>query len=249
MSWQVINAETPRPEPVHHALDELLLDRLNDGESDPTLRFWYRTSRGIPLGRFQAYADEVAVDYVETHDISVVRRVTGGGAMYVAPGDVITFSMYLPRDAVAADIETSYEQLNQWVIDALTDLDVAISHEPLNDVVHPDGKIGGAAQLRKQNAVLHHMTMSYDLDTAAMLRALRIGEEKLSDKAVKSAEKRVAVLREYTDLSRQAVIEHLIETFQDTYGGDQTTFEPSLLADARERAEAKFMTDEWNKQL
>ncbi|MFW5900404.1 MAG: lipoate--protein ligase family protein, partial [Halodesulfurarchaeum sp.] len=95
-------------EPMHHALDQVLLDRLDAGEIEPTVRFWYRTGPAIPLGRFQAYEDEVAVEYVEETGIDVIRRITGGGAMFAEPGDVITYSMYLPKSAVPTDVEESY---------------------------------------------------------------------------------------------------------------------------------------------
>ena len=154
--WRIID-EGVYDEATQHALDEVLIERLARDEMTPTLRFWYRTGPAVPLGRFQAYADEVQTEYVREHGIDVVRRITGGGAMYVEPGAVITYSIYLPRDAVPEDVERSYEQLNQWAIDALCDLSLSIYHEPLNDIAHEDGKIGGAAQLRRSNAVLHHV--------------------------------------------------------------------------------------------
>lgn len=249
MNWQIINTGTPRSEAVHHALDELLLEGVDNGTIPPTLRFWYRETPAVPLGRFQAYEDEVAVEYVDTHDIPVIRRITGGGAMYVDQGDVITYSMYLPRSSVPDDIEDSYATLNEWVLEALRELGLEVRHEPLNDIAHADGKIGGAAQLRKRNAVLHHATMSYSLDLAEMLRTLRIGEEKLSDKAVKSAEKRVTLIDEYTDATRAAVIDALITAFQAEYGGEQATLDETLITEAEELAGEKFRTDEWNKKL
>lgn len=246
--WRIVDEGT-YSEPVQQALEEVLTGRLDRGEMDPTLRIWYRDSPAVPMGRFQAYADEVAVDYVEEHGIDVVRRITGGGAMYVEPGTVITYSMYLPRSAVPDDVEESYATLDRWVIDALNDLGLDVEHEPLNDISHPDGKIGGAAQLRTGDAVLHHTTMSYDLDTEEMLRVLRIGEDKISDKAVKSAEKRVAVMRDYIDETREEVIVALIDAFQDTYGGTMGSLTDDELSAARELADEKFATDEWNKKL
>ena len=249
MTWQIVDEPTSYSEPMHHALDEVLLDRLNRGEIEPTLRFWYRETPAIPLGRFQAYADEVAVDYVESRNIPVVRRITGGGAMYVEPGDVITYSMYIPREDIPEDVEESYATLDEWVIEGLGRVGLEVEHEPLNDISHAEGKIGGSAQLRKNHAVLHHTTMSYDLDIEAMLSALRIGEEKVSDKAVKSAEKRVAVMRDHIDATREEVIEGLKAAFEDIYGGEVGSFDQETLDAAAELAETKFSTDEWNKKL
>jgi lipoate-protein ligase A len=247
-NWRIIDGGI-HDESIHHALDDVLIDRLDDGEMSPTLRFWYRTRPAVPIGRFQAYADEVRDGYVRDHGIDVVRRITGGGAMYAEPGAVITYSLYLPREAVSDDIERSYERLNRWAIDALGDLGLAAVHEPLNDIAHESGKIGGAAQLRRSNAVLHHVTMSYALDIEAMLRALRIGEEKISDEAVESAEKRVTRITDHIDESRGDVIDRLKDEFHDTYGGEKGTLTDDELTAAERRAETKFRTEEWNKQL
>lgn len=247
-SWRIID-EGVYDEPTHHALDEVLIERLNNNEIAPTIRFWYRTGSAVPIGRFQAYADEVQDKYVRDHDIDVVRRITGGGSMYAEPDAVITYSMYLPRDVVSEDIDQSYEQLNRWAIDALCDLGLAAFHEPLNDIAHEEGKIGGAAQLRRSNAVLHHVTMSYALDIEAMLRALRIGEEKISDKAVESADKRVTRIANYVDEDREAVIERFVGKFRDTYGGKRGSLTNEELSEAERRAETKFSTDGWNKRL
>ncbi|MFC4247846.1 biotin/lipoate A/B protein ligase family protein [Natribaculum luteum] len=248
MTYRIVDAGT-YSEPVQQALEGVLTERLDEGDLEPTLRFWHRESPAVALGRFQAYADEVAVDYVDEHDVDVVRRLTGGGAMYVEPGAVITYSLYLPREAVSDDIEASYAELDQWAIDALRSVGLDVFHEPLNDITHADGKIGGSAQLRKDDAVLHHTTMSYALDTSEMLRVLRIGEEKVSDKAIKSAEKRVAVMRDYVDATRAEIIDAMKETFTDRFDAEPGSLPDDVVNDARTRATETFASDEWNRKL
>jgi len=248
MKLRVVDGGT-YSEPVQQALERVLTDRLADGEIDPTLRFWYRERPAVPLGRFQAYADEVAVDYAAEQGVDVVRRVTGGGAMYVEPGAVITYSLYLPRSAVADDVAASYAELDQFAIDALQGLGLDVRHEPLNDIAHPEGKIGGAAQLRTGDAVLHHTTMSYELDTAEMLRVLRIGEEKVSDKAITSAEKRVARISDHVGASRREVVDAIIEAAGDRYDTVEDELSEAVLTDARDLAAEQFATDAWNRKL
>src|SRR3546814_1660442 len=97
--------------------------------------------------------------------------------------------------------------------------DVCSSDLPLNDITSSAGKIAGAAQTRRRGAVLHHVTMAYDIDAVRMLEVLRIGREKLSDKGTTSAVKRVDPLRSQTGLAREAVIEHMVETFRARHGG------------------------------
>lgn len=248
--WRIIN-EGKYSEAMHHAIDEVLTEKLNNGEMRPTLRFWYRKSPSVPFGRFQAYEDEVEHDYAKEKGIEVVRRITGGGAMFCEPGNVITYSIYIPRDRIPEDVEESYRELDKFAVETLQDLGVDANYQPLNDIEHPDGKLGGAAQLRKQNAVLHHTTMSYGLDIEEMLKVLRIGKEKVSDKAIKSTEKRVSRIKDHTDSSREKVIQALIQKFSEDK--DQDLIEEGLtqeeLSEAEELAEEKFSSEEWNRKL
>ncbi len=246
--WRIIN-EGKYSEAMHHALDEVLLKKMERGDMRPTLRFWYRPHTSIPIGRFQSYHDEVEHDFIEDNDIEVVRRITGGGAMFSEPGKVITYSIYIPKDQVSSDIRESYRELDRFAVDALNDLGVEAEYRPLNDIEHPAGKLGGAAQIRKNNAVLHHTMMSYDLDTRKMLKALRIGKEKVSDKAIESAEKRVARISDYIDDSREEVIEALIENFVSDKEWEYGSLTDEEIEKAEKLADEKFRSDKWNKKL
>jgi lipoate-protein ligase A len=234
---------------MHHALDEVLLDRVAAGDSPPVFRFWERDSPSVPIGRFQAFADEVDIEYVSENKIPVVRRITGGGAMFCQPKKVITYSIVLPRDTVPEDVEESYAVLDAFAINALRGLGLEARHEPLNDIVNDYGKIGGSAQLRAGDGVLHHTTMSYDLDIREMLRVLRIGDDKLSDKAVKSAEKRVTRIKDHIDSSYDDVQESLLNAWRTQHGGEYDELTENERAAAQELASAKYESDEWNRSI
>lgn len=169
--------------------------------------------------------------------------------MYAEPEKVITYSLYLPEDMVPDDVEESYRELDRWAVEALNEMGLDVEYKPLNDIEHQDGKVGGAAQLRRGNAVLHHTMLSYDLDTRNMLKALRIGEQKVSDKAIESAEKRVAVMNDYIDHSREEVIEKLIERFKQEYGGKEVSLTDEEREKAEKLADKKFSSDDWNRKL
>jgi lipoate-protein ligase A len=248
LTWRIINEGEYR-EAMHHAIDEILTERMEEGEIQPTLRFWYRKNPSVPFGRFQSLEDEVEVKYAEENSIEVVRRITGGGAMFAEPGKVITYSIYLPKEKAPEGIEESYEELDRFAVEALQELGLDAEYEPLNDVMHEEGKLGGAAQLRKDDAVLHHTTMSFDLDTAEMLRVLRIGKEKVSDKAIKSAEQRVSRISDHIDHSRQEVIEKMIEKFEENHEVERDSLTEQELEEARELMKEKFSDEEWNFKL
>jgi len=246
--WRIIN-EGEYSEAMHHAIDEILTEKMENENMEPTLRFWYRKNPSVPFGRFQSFEDEVEVNYAEENNIEVVRRITGGGAMFAEPGNVITYSIYIPEEKIPEDIEESYEQLDEFAVEALKELGVEASYEPLNDIEHEDGKLGGAAQLRKENAVLHHTTMSFDLDKKEMLRVLRIGKEKVSDKAVKSAEQRVSRISDHINHPREKVIEKMIEKFSEGREVEEGSLTEEEIEEVRELAEEKFSSEDWNQQL
>ena len=248
MKWRVIN-EGEHSEAVHQALEEVLINRMNDGDMQPTFRIWRRPHASIPFGRFQSYQDEVEEDFVEKEGIEPVRRITGGGAMFSEPGNVITYSIYIPEDQVNSDVRKSYQQLDNFAVKTLREIGVDVSYEPVNDIIHDSGKIGGAAQLRKGDVVLHHTMMSYDLNIERMLKALRIGDEKVSDKAIESAEQRVSRIKNHTDISRDRVIEKLIEKFTEGKEWEKGSLTDEELESARKLASEKFETDEWNKKM
>lgn len=247
--WRVIDERTSRTEPVHHGLDAALLARVGAGESPPTLRFWARTEPSVLLGRFQAYDDEVATDYVEREGIIVVRRITGGGAVYCEPGGVLTYSLAAPRSALPDDVAEGFAVCNEWVAAVLQELGVDAAHDPLNDIAHPDGKIAGSAQLRTEDAVLHHAVLSHTLDAAEMVRVLRIGEAKLSDKAVTSAESAVAPIGQYADATPDGVTDALREGFCERFEGTEGSLTEAELVDGQARAARRFATNEWTRRL
>lgn len=243
--WQLIHT-VAQPPALHMALDDVLTDEVSCGRRAPTLRVWEWESSAVVIGRFQSLRNEVDADGARRHGIEVVRRISGGGAMFIEPGNTITYSIYAPLSMVAGlSFQEAYAFMDEWVIDALADLGIAAWYQPLNDIVSPLGKIAGAAQARRGNAVLHHVTMAYDIDATKMLQVLRIGREKLSDKGTTSAQKRVDPLRGQTGLSRETVIARMIDTFRTRHGLGDDTLRDEELARAEALARDKFSSSEW----
>jgi lipoate---protein ligase len=167
--------------------------------------------------------------------------------MFIEPGNTITYSLYVPDSLVQGmTFAESYAFLDDWVLGALGDLGIKAWYQPLNDITSDAGKIAGAAQKRfATGAVLHHVTMAYDIDADKMLEVLRIGREKLSDKGTKSANKRVDPLRRQTGLSREAVIESMISSFRARHGLADDTLHADELSAAEKLVQDKYTTPEW----
>ncbi|YAL83139.1 lipoate--protein ligase family protein [Dermacoccaceae bacterium W4C1] len=237
----------PQHPPMQMALDEVIAREVGEGTRPPTLRVWEWASNAVIIGSFQSLRNEVDLDAAQRHDTTVVRRISGGGAMFVEPGNTITYSLYVPSTLVEGmSFAESYAFLDAWVLRALRELGVDASYAGLNDIASPQGKIGGAAQKRLANgAVLHHVTMSYDMDAAKMLDILRIGREKLSDKGIVSAAKRVDPIRSQTGMSREDVIAAMLAHFEASYGLREGEVSEATTARAQELVTTKFGTPEW----
>ncbi|MGG5174170.1 lipoate--protein ligase family protein [Pseudarthrobacter sp. J1763] len=244
--WEVIRP-TVQPTNINVALDEVLTQAVGAGKHQPTLRFWDWEEPSVVIGSFQSYRNELHPEGVQKHNISVVRRVTGGGAMFMEGGNCITYSLYLPQTLVdGLSFEESYAFLDAWVMAALKRLGIEAFYVPLNDIATDQGKIGGAAQKRLANGgMLHHVTMSYNIDADKMVEVLRIGKEKLSDKGTRSAKKRVDPLRRQTGLTREEIINTMIEVFKERYGATETTLSEAEFSAAQQRVIEKFGTEEW----
>ena len=228
------------------AIDEELTLRVGAGERLPTLRFWSWTSNCVVLGRFQSVRNEVQIESARDHGVEIVRRISGGGAMFIEPAGAITYSLYVPTAmAQGMSFAESYAFFDSWVIAALRKLGIDAWYAPLNDITSADGKIGGAAQARRGGAILHHTTMAYEMNTTLMTQVLRIGQEKLSDKGIRSADKRVAPLRQQTEMARETIIQHLVAEFADLTDLHMDTISDEEMASSAERVRSRFETHDW----
>jgi len=248
-TWQVIPG-VPRPPAMNIALDEVLTERVGAGLRPPTLRIWGWSAPCVVLGRFQSVRNEVNEAAATENGIAIVRRISGGGAMFIEPEGAITWSIHAPEAMVQGmSFPESYAFFDAWVVDALRALGIDAWYAPLNDITSANGKIGGAAQARRNHAVLHHTTMAYEMNTDLMTRVLRIGKEKLSDKGIRSADKRVGPLRQQTALPRDTIITHMLNQFRERYpaaGGEVSAEE---LEEAARRVRDRFSTDAWTHLL
>ncbi|MES9510090.1 biotin/lipoate A/B protein ligase family protein [Streptomyces sp. NPDC000609] len=253
--WQLVHTEAQAPA-LHMALDEVLTAEVAAGRRAPTLRVWEWASPAVVIGSFQSLRNEVDAEGAARHGMTVVRRISGGGAMFVEPMSTITYSLSVPDSLVSGlTFADSYAYLDDWVLGALGDMGIKAWYQPLNDIATDAGKIAGAAQKRVvgtdggPGAVLHHVTMSYDIDADKMLEVLRIGKEKLSDKGTRSAKKRVDPLRRQTGLAREAVIERMIDSFRTRYGLTRGGVTDEEMARAEELVRTKFGTAEWTARV
>lgn len=249
LSWRFI-PETPCSPGENMALDELMLGAGAD-DGIATFRLWGWRCPAIVLGLHQSVKNEVDLAAAAAEGFAVVRRLTGGGTMVATPDGVITYSLVLPRATLAGEpIARTYEILDRWVVDAIRGLGVGdASYVPVNDIACDAGKIGGAAQARRGEVVLHHTMIAYSVDPLQIARVLRVGREKLSDKGVLSADKRVCPLSRRLDISRGVLVERLVDFFRHRFRVIDSALTGEEIQEAVRLATTKYETPEWTFRI
>jgi lipoate-protein ligase A len=232
----------------HMALDEVLLDRFLAGTRGPTLRFWGWIAPALVLGSNQSVANEVDEVAATERGFTLTRRISGGGTMLAEPDRTITWSLVLPAAMVAGmSFAESYVHLDEFAVAALRGLGVDAGYRPLNDIVAGGAKVAGAAQARRRDAVLHHVTMAWDLDDALMRSLIRVGRPARSERGVRSADKAVAPLA--TLVGAGVTREDAVAALAAAFGGRAGTYDELELDDAATLAAAKYSRPEWIYRL
>lgn len=247
--WELI-APQPMAPHLQMALDEVLLGRVASGERPPTVRFWEWGQPALVLGSHQVLANEIDVREACLRGFSIARRMSGGGTMIVEPRRSITYSIYAPESVVKGmSYVASFAFLDGWVVDCLRALGVPAGYRPINDIVSPEGKIGGAAQARRRHTVLHHTAIAFTMDPAIVPRLIRIGRERVSPRGVRSAEKAVSPLSRWTSLDRDGVVERLWDWFAALGRAQEGHVSSKELSAAHRLAAEKYATAEWLNRM
>jgi lipoate-protein ligase A len=236
------------PAVEHLALDEVLLDAIAAGSRGPCVRFWSWTEHCLVLGSHQSVSNEVDAEACASLGFAVLRRMSGGGTMVCEPGATLTYSLYLPESLVRGlSFVESFAYLDAWVVTTLRELGVPAGYRPINDIISlpGEGKIAGAAQARRRGAVLHHTTAAYSTDPAIVPRLIRIGRPPVTARGLRSAEREVTPLAQFTTLPLGAMVEALMRAA----GGPVSDVTADELEAARALARSKYATEAWISRL
>ena len=175
------------------AFEEYAFERLDPCEN---LLILWRNDRTVVVGRHQNAAAEVNADYIRSHDVRVVRRLSGGGAVYHDLGN-LNFTFIREQENAGID----FAPFVGPVLRALARLGVRAELSGRNDLTIDGRKFSGNAQYARRGRVMHHGTLLFDTQLEALSEALRPSGEKLESKAVPSVRSRVTNIREHTDAS------------------------------------------------
>lgn len=244
MKWRIVELET-HDAYFNMALDEAVSEGIMNGSSPPTIRFYTWDPGAVSIGYFQSMRDEVNLDACRELGIDVIRRWTGGGAVYHDAQGEITYSLMAPVSLFPRNINRSYEMICCYIVNGLKNLGIDAGFSPVNDVLAGGKKISGSAQTRRGGILLQHGTILYDLDLATMFSVLNVSKQKITDKMILSAKERVTSILMHKDVNKNLVYEAIMRSFiEDKDHGYGTWTEEELLR-AKELVLKKYKTDEW----
>lgn len=177
---------------INLALEEYVLEKF--GENDTYLLF-YINEPSIIVGRNQNSVEEINTDYVDEKDIKVVRRLSGGGAVYHDEGN-LNFSFITKDDGESFH---DFEKFTQPVVEALNHLGVPAELIGRNDLEVEGRKISGNAMFATRGRMFSHGTLMLDSEIEHVVSALNVQKEKIESRGIKSIKSRVANIAEYLD--------------------------------------------------
>ncbi|MDR1509088.1 MAG: lipoate--protein ligase [Synergistaceae bacterium] len=238
MTYLIIN-ESLRP-PFNLALEEYV---LTDMDIDAII-LW-RNSKAVIVGGNQNTAGEIDADYVKANGIAVVRRLSGGGAVFHDPGNVnFTFIHKLGGGDFS-----NYEKFTDPIVGYLAELGVYAELQGRNDLVIDGLKFCGNAQAVRKDRIMHHGCILYSADFGHMARALKPREAKMESKGIKSVRKRVTNIADH--MASPMPVEDFFSGLANYFMLHAPGIKPyellqSDIAAAEKISREKYETWEWN---
>ena len=185
---------------------------LFTGLQEPVFRLW-RNSPSVIVGRYQNAAAEINAGYVESHGIPVVRRLTGGGAVFHDLGNVnYTF---IDKKVPGDDTSAMFRRFTAPVLEALREIGVDASLQGRNDLVIDGRKFSGNAVCVQGDRVLQHGTLLFASSVTDLSAALNTRPEKFTGKGVQSNRARVTNISEHLPAGCSMSVEDFILYLRD----------------------------------
>lgn len=223
------------------ALEQFVFDNLD--RTHDYFMLW-RNDNAVIVGKHQNAAGEINAEYVRKQNIHVVRRLSGGGAVYHDLGNV-NFTFIMSGDN---NKPFDFGGFCRPVVRALAALGVTADVNGRHDMTIDGKKFSGNAQYRKRGRVLHHGTILYDSDLSVLSKALMVQKDKIESKAVKSVRSRVANIKDYMagDIGVERLMEELRDAMFKEFAMEPYSLTDSDLDATRRLQREVYDTWEWN---
>ena len=249
--WRILDLEFENPY-VNLAVEEAIPTQVGKGQAPNTVRFW-RNMNAVVIGRFQSAALEVNLEACKRLGTTIVRRFTGGGAVYHDQGNLnYAISMHKHHLLIKADLGETFKMLSMSVIGGLETLGIVAEYEPPNSLRVDERKIGGGAGAIRSGFVFYHGSILVNSNLQTLSKVLNIeGQHQSNEKRyVRSIGRVVSNLS--TELERDLSIQEVKEALQKGFErkfriklvrGELTQEEKRL---GERLLQEKYSTDTWN---
>lgn len=271
MQWRLVNSGISDAAD-NMAVDEAILKAHARGETPPTLRFYGWQPAAVSIGYFQQAASDINVDKCRELGIDVVRRLTGGRAVF--HHEELTYSIIVREDCplVPATITASYRYFSSGLLAGLNKLGIdarlsmpqaaygqtrrrhasaACFDAPSHYEITAQGrKLAGSAQVRKDGVVLQHGSVLLTFNAELVASLLNLPSAEMQNSVAEMLAKRAVSVREI--LGREVAWQSAYQAMADTFGAALgIELEPGQLSEqeqsaAAELAAVKYRCDSWN---
>ena len=199
---------------INLAIEEYVLKNM-DIDKDSFLLF-YINEPSIIIGKNQNTVEEIDTDYVDANGIHVVRRLSGGGAVYHDLGN-LNYSFITKDDGESF---RNFKKFTEPVVQALAEMGVKAELLGRNDILVEGRKISGNAQFSTNGRMFSHGTLMFDTEIERVVSALKVRKDKIESKGIKSIRSRVANISEF--LKEPMTIEQFrMEILKSIFGGEE----------------------------
>ena len=190
------NLRDPR---INLAIETFLLQEM---QTDEPILLFYINEPSIIIGRNQNTIEEINKDYVDEQGIHIVRRFSGGGAVYHDEGN-LNFSFIMPDDGNSF---RDFEKVTKPIVQALHELGVEGAQlKGRNDLVINDMKFSGNAMYATNGRMFAHGTIMFDSDVDEVVKSLKVRKDKIESKGIKSIRSRVTNIKPFLPEEKQGM--------------------------------------------
>jgi len=172
------------------AFEEYVFNQMDKDESYFLL---WQNDNAVIVGKHQNTIEEINQEYIRENDIKVVRRLSGGGAVYHDLGN-LNFT-FIVNDHGQEQFD--FQTFTRPLVDALKTLGVNAEFNSRNDIAIDGKKFSGNSQYAKRGRILHHGTILFNSNLATIQSALKVKPDKIESKGIKSVKSRVTNIADY----------------------------------------------------
>ena len=224
---------------LNHAIELFLMDNFDED----IFMFW-KNRPSILIGRFQNIDMEVNLEFTKKTDMDVVRRLSGGGAIYCDPGNM-QYSFITKDDS--QNVNDSFRSFAEPVVAALRSLGLPAEFSGRNDIEINGMKVSGNAQFKQNGKILHHGTLLYEANLYNLKNALKARDIKMKSHHVASHRARVGFIGDMIDMDINAFMAYIEEYIIKAYGiKERYTLSEEEMQAVIDIKEAIFDQPTWN---